>query len=126
MSETSGTPQDGRSEFGRALDEIFGVVRPEQMDAVESEAAQLDVRVTGLLRARETGTRQEREAADGELEQIRTRLLGMRESVLRGSDTILTLGALAGQPAPPGGNDARRRGPSAAPGGQRRRGTAPG
>lgn len=125
MNEASGTPRPARSDFGRALDEILGVVRPGQMDAVEAEAEQLDERVTELLRARETGTAQERADADDELEQIRARLLGLRESVLRGADTIVTLGAVAGHPAPSGGNAARR-GPSAAPGGQPRRGTAPG
>jgi hypothetical protein len=126
MSETSGASQAGRSDFGRALDEIFGVVRPEQLDAVEAEAAQLNDRVTELLQTRETGTAQDRAAADSELEQIRARLLGLQDSVQRGTDTIVTLRVLAGHPAPSGWNAARRRGRSAAPGGQPRRGTAPG
>lgn len=108
MNDTSGTTPPGRSDFGEELETIFGVVSPDRADAVEAEARQLNDRVTTLLAIRESGTSKQRAAADTELEQIRARQLRMKDSLLRGADTIRTLGLLAGGPAPGGVRTARQ------------------
>lgn len=96
MAGTSGTGDPGQPGFAADLDRIFGPVRPEAIDAVGTEARQINARVTELLAQRETGNADERATADAELAQIRQRLLDLKASADRGRDSLLIFSALAG------------------------------
>lgn len=97
---SGGDPEHGG--FAEQLNAILGLAQPEQAEAIQREAAQINDRVTGLLRARDTGDPEARAAADAELEQIQDRVLKMRDSVLRGRDTVRAFSPAVGASFPDG------------------------